>query len=164
MSRLETRDLDIKIMIDRCMLGWLSAVTKQPAKVVLCHLYDLTTKPVESLVTRNGTWSSKKIVFPGTDIKLKVSASRCYDGSAYRKAKAAWWNKCEADNLDIGPNDKTLPAQWKLDNPTPDRDSHEFNYICCKLTLLNGKTNILMSQSDMDTLVTETFLLGDPDE
>ena len=163
MPKIETENMDVKVAIDRCMLGWLAAVTKQSPKVTMCHLYDLTTFCLEGLLKRNGTWSSKKVVFPGTDIKLKVCCSRFHDAKAHYKDRRAWFEKCAAENNGAKPY--AAPPLWKTDNPEPHAwNDHRYNYIRCKFTLLNGETEIVMSQHEMETLQTETFLLGDPDE
>ena len=161
MPRIETENMDVKVAIDRCMLGWLAAVTKQSPKVTMCHLYDLTTFCLEGLLKRNGTWSSKKVVFPGTDIKFKVCCSRFHDATTYYKDRGAWFDKREL----VGRDDITALKLWIQENPEPHAwNDHRYNYIRCKFTLLNGETEIVMSQHEMETLMTETFLLGDPDE
>jgi hypothetical protein len=163
--RTETKDMDVKVAIDRCMLGWLAAVTKEKPKVVMCHLYDLTTNGLEDLIKRNGTWASRKVVFPGTDIKLKVTSSRYTDNQAYFRARDIWREKSRAENEGEDPKHQVVPKKWKDDNPVPDHyGDPRWNYVRCKFTLLNGETEIVMSQHEMDTLMTETFLLGDPDE
>ena len=162
--RTETKDMDVKVAIDRCMLGWLAAVTKEKPKVVMCHLYDLTTNGLEDLIKRNGTWASRKVVFPGTDIKLKVTSSRYTDNQAYFRAREARVKKCRAENDGKDPSHQDVPKKWKKENPEPDHwHDPRFNYVRCKFTLLNGETEIVMSQHEMDTLMTETFLLSDPD-
>ena len=160
-TRTETKDMDVKVAIDRCMLGWLAAVTKQQPKVVMCHLYDLTTNCLEGLLKRNGTWASRKVVFPGTDIKLKVTTSRYDDRKALYKARELWFKRCK-EETGVGTTDNDS-YEWKKTNPQPDWHDPRFNYIRCKFTLLNGETEIVMSQHEMDTLMAETFLLGDPD-
>lgn len=161
-QRVETKDMDVKVAIDRCMLGWLAAVTKESPKVVMCHLYDLSTLCLEGLIKRNGTWSSKKVVFPGTDIKLKVTASRHMDSKTYFKVREEYRDRCitENDGKDYSHKDT---QKWVKSNPIPDGRDRQFNFIRCKFTLLDGETEIVMSQHEMDTLMTETFLLGDPD-
>jgi hypothetical protein len=160
-GQLETKDMEVKVAVDRTFLGWLCAATGLTPKVALCHLYDLTTLPLENLLKRNGTWVSRKVDFPDSTIKLKVNCGRHHDEALYRKYVKAWEAHCEASGMKPYANDMRYKT-WLRTNPFPNRSYHDpaYNYVKCKFTIIGQEKEIVFTQHEMENLVTETLLLG----
>lgn len=160
---IETKDLDTKIAVTNIMLGWLSKVVDKPTKDIMFTLYDLSADARESLLKRNGTWSSRKVTYPGTDIKLKALASRYQDYQLYRKHVRELEEKCRAQT---GFDMWTAPGQkWQRNHGNmPNQYDEEYNYIKVTFSLDTKDKETTFSQHEIETMLTEEFLLGGSDE
>lgn len=162
MAEIQTKDLEVKIAVDNILLGWLSKVTNLSVKDVLFALYDISTISRDRLISRNGYWSSSKANFPDTDIKMKIHASRHYDEKMFREDKSKYQDRCFAET-GFHPWHWESNA-WKASNIEPNYHSVKYHSIKVTFSLANTEKETVVSQQDIETMMTEKFLLGCDDE
>lgn len=162
MVEIQTKDLEVKIAVDNILLGWLSKVTNLSVKDVLFTLYDISTISRDRLISKNGHWSSSKANFPDTDIKMKIHASRYYDQKMFRSDKSKYQHRCFAETGFYPWHWES--SAWMTSNLEPSRHNVKYNFIKVTFSLTNTEKETVVSQQDMETMMTEKFLLGCDDE
>ncbi len=174
MARNDNRkDLEVVISVDRVVLGYLAAVTKQDPQMVMVNLRDMSNVAVERLQNRDHgrkTWTI--IQYPNTEMKIRATASISYNShlsgrhhqeyedsfkqqtGAARPTKRKEWNKSTFWE------DFT---KWQKENPYPYKD---YNYDCLMVEFeMSGRQSyVVLTQNEIDTILVEQILLAPPEE
>jgi hypothetical protein len=177
MARTE-RTAPVVVQINATILGYLAAITKTDAKMVMVNLRDIATATVDRLRERDhgySTWS--KVFYPGTgDLPLKVKCSlsyhqelrqkhwkereeRCHKEIGLTYIRARWGSKKHAAAQENNNKYHAARQKWYNDNPDPYKD-FDYSALLVEFEVYGRGRIISMTQDEIDTVLIEDILLA----
>jgi hypothetical protein len=178
-GKLNREELPIYVVADRSTIGYISALTKTDAKMVLVNMRDMANKAIERLKHRKHgkhTWTN--ITYPGCGMRFRVTVDITQNhklrseheaermnlylsegGIPYIPSTGRWRSKnYKASNA---VEHREAYHAWTLVNPSPYKD---FNYECIVVTFIykTDKDQIMISQDEIDTILIEEILFAQP--
>lgn len=176
------RNAQIVVQINMTILGYLAAITKTDAKMVMANLRDLAHTTVERLRQRDhgySTWS--KVTYPGTgDLPLKVKCclgvhqelldrhrreheARCEQEIGLKYVRARYgskkWDAAKENN------EKYYKArsEWHNNNPSQYKD-YDYSALVVEFEIYGRARMVSMTQDEIETVLVESILLAPQEE
>lgn len=179
----DRKGMDIYIRVNRIVLGWLAAVSREDPKFVMANLRDMGNAAVERLQSRNGTWGSTwtSVQYPGTDTKIRCTCKidnngdlmqahrQQYEAQFAKEVGLTYPKRSRKKDFDYKVyqekcNEYNNARQaWMNANPYPYRN---FDYKCIMVEFdVKGRQSfVTMSQADIETFLVEDILLAPAEE
>jgi hypothetical protein len=165
----------VAVVIDRSLLGYLAAASKEDSNIVMCNLRDLATTVVDRLRNRTygyGTWGN--VIYPNINLKLKVTVNYECNGFLRQRVHAEHYEKFTKDTgvsmrgkLPKGLKKKDrydMFSKWIQANPWPKLEPEVDAKYFMAVFKIAAESQIMMTQDEIDTVLVEQILLLPPED